>query len=727
MTYRWPLTWVVMAIVAVTPLATHADQNLLEHTDFEMKDDRVVGWKDWTRPEQQISVDADAGHADGKPALRVGVSKDGGKRHGQIIQVVKAKPNTTYRLDADVKSSKSGMAYLQVKLLAGKQEGERISTAANRSTGNWESVSKEFTTEADTTGIQVLCRFRMSEPFVNATAWFADPRLVEVDEAASGFTAQGPTAVPTFNSVGLYWKPEGGSAERPVSVSYRAVGEPVWREALPLWFDPNTHTGDAASHSHEYRGSIVHLQAGTEYEVKLELDGADAAEHLTFTTWSEEPKIARIVTLPASHSDGYQITEGGSAETGYVLYRPAEGETPIWDAQGKQPYNLRIDASYVIVRGLTFRNAAQHGIVLGDVHHVIIEDCDISGWGRTGDDGQAKDLDSAIFSKSPGLEHVVIQRCEIHHPRSDSNSWSEKRPGTNSSHPQGPQAITFRGGMGRYVIRYNRIHSDIEHMFNDGMGEVKNGSYGGFPNRDSDIHDNFVSHCWDDGIEIEGADMNVRVWNNYVTMTYGAIGAASPSLGPVYFWRNVYAVSRKHSGDKPNDYRGHFLVKLGQERPQWGRGRMFIFHNTTLQPPGFEGFTDPTSGAQAGLVFTSDRKQAENIVSRNNILHTRHARDWAIRDTQETPSNDYDYDLYNGRVRARPGAERHGIVATPVYDRAPDGRLWLRPSTPGHDAGVRIPNFNDEYVGSAPDMGAVETGCTRPKPPLWPDFPPPHE
>jgi hypothetical protein len=366
-----------------------------------------------------------------------------------------------------------------------------------------------------------------------------------------------------------------------------------------------------------------------------------------------------------------------------------------------------------------------HGIKLGDVHHVVIEKCDISGWGETGADGQAKNLNAAVYGSSAANANIVVQHCELHHPRSDSNSWNQQRPGTTSSHPVGPQGIVLKGSGGGHVIRFNRITSDMQHMFNDGMGETKNFSYRGFPGWDTDIHDNFVSHCWDDGLEIEGANMNVRVWNNYIDMTYGALGAASPSLGPVYFFRNVYAVSRKHEGNSSNDLRGHYLVKLGNETATWVRGRMYVFHNATLQPPPFAGSPERSSGAEAGLVFTSDKKQAENIVSRNNVLHMRKSEDWAIRDTQRTASNDYDYDLYDGKTMFRDGSEAHGVAASPQFEAAPDGRLWLAAGSPGHDAGERLPNFNDGFVGKAPDMGAVEHGDTAPKPPLWPAFPPP--
>jgi hypothetical protein len=531
-----------------------------------------------------------------------------------------------------------------------------------------------------------------------------------------------PQWAATYNCLGLYWKPEGGSAQRAVKVRYRKKGEEAWREALPLWFDPNPHDKEGAVHGEEYRGSIVYLEPATAYEVKLSLQGG-AEKILRAATRSDQFKIAKRVELPSSVQESYKITEGGSAETGYVLYEAAQGAE--WDGGGTLPQQVEIQASYVIVKGLTLKNAKTNGIVLGNVHDVVLDGCDISGWGETGADGQAKNLNAAIYAKSPDLERITVQNCRLHHPRSDSNSWAQERPGTGSKHPQGPQGIVFFGGKGGHVIRFNRIYSDLEHMFNDGMGETHNFGYSGFLVRDSDVHDNFVSHCWDDGLEIEGADMNIRVWNNYIDMTYGALGAAAPSLGPVYFFRNVYGVSRKHEGSAPNDYRGHYLVKLGNENPKFTKGKMFIFHNTTLQPPPFEGFSDLSSGAQSGIVFTSERKLQENITSRNNLLYMRKPGDWAICDTQKTPSNDFDYDMYDGKTLFKEGSEAHGVKATPKFQKTADGRQALVPGTPGHDAGARLPNFNDGFAGKAPDIGAVETDGAGGKPPLWPVFPNP--
>jgi hypothetical protein len=34
----------------------------------------------------------------------------------------------------------------------------------------------------------------------------------------------------------------------------------------------------------------------------------------------------------------------------------------------------------------------------------------------------------------------------------------------------------------------------------------------------------------------------------------------------------------------------------------------------------------------------------------------------------------------------------------------------LAPNSPGYDRGARLANFNDNFTGAAPDMGAAEAG-----------------
>ena len=694
-------------------------ENMLSNSQFDdWQDGKPSAWT--IRSKQEYYAREQDTDSAANQVFGVKVVKTSGG-YGEVLQKVPVEKNTRYRFTGRVKASMKSSAFFQIKFFSNGKEMSRTNLSSNKGS-DWNDVEKVFQTDG-AGAVAILLRWKQQKEYLNNVIAFDELTLEKEPPLVYQGEEVAPVAVPTFNSVGLYWKPNGGTASKAVTTHYRAQGGSEWKEALPLWFDANEHPAPYDRHTAEYRGSIVGLDAGTSYQVKLSLDGG-AERVFNFVTWSEDFKIARTVELPPAMGEMHRITEGGSEEEGYVLYVPQGGADAVWDAQNAADCNLKVEAPWVIVRGFTLQGGKKHGIVLGNVQNVVIEDCDISGWGATRGNGQAYNLNSAIYSGSKSLKRIVVQNCELHHPRSDSNSWKEKRPGTNSSHPEGPQGITFKGGKGQFVIRNNRIYSDMDHMFNDGMGETSNFGYGGFPNRDSDIYNNFVSHCWDDGLEIEGADINVRVWNNYIDMTYGAIGAAAPSTGPVYFFRNVYGVSRKHSGTDSNSYRGHYLVKLGNEKPHYTRGRMFIFHNTALQPPAFEANSEiKSSGAQSGIVFTSSKKTQQNMTTRNNIIQTRKTGDWAILDQKYTYSNDFDYDFYQGKVRAKEGAEKNAIIGTPVYERAPDGRLWLAPGTPGHDAAVRIPNFNDDYIGTGPDMGAIETGSTQAKPTTWPVFP----
>ncbi len=527
----------------------------------------------------------------------------------------------------------------------------------------------------------------------------------------SFLNASPPEARPTFHCIGLYWSPDDGAADNLCEVYYRKAGSADWQQAMNLWFDDQPHSG-ASSRTNEYRGSIVNLYPGTEYEIKLSLQsGTD--EMLTVTTWDENFKIKKIVELPAGESNQMlELEEGGSAEEGYVLYAPPDGQETIIDVQDQESYCVSIKKSWIILRGLKLRGAKQHGILLGNVHDVVIEECDISGWGRVGADGWGENFDSAIYSNSSGVERIIIQRNKIHNPRSDANSWEE------DGHPEGPQGITLVNGRGYYVIRYNEIWGDQDHYYNDSMGEYHNFSYAGFPNRDSDIYCNKISHCWDDAIEAEGANMNVRIWSNLLDSTYMALGVATTSLGPNYIFRNVSYFSQR-APEPVNKYtRNGAFIKLGNENTEYTRGKMNVFHNTIAQPPSPWGQSNiKTNGCESGLQCTGDAKHQTNITGRNNILHVNnYAGDKSsINMADAVPSNDFDYDMYNGKIPDIRGIEAYGIklalLEGPTYDPS-NGPLefFLAPGTRGHDEGQVIANFNDNYEGVAPDIGAFESG-----------------
>ena len=553
-----------------------------------------------------------------------------------------------------------------------------------------------------------------------------------------------PAAVPTFNCIGLCWKPTGALASNVCKVQYRKQGTTAWKDALDLWYDDRPEsaftTDDPVFKSiyqgwiNSYRGSIVNLTSATAYEVHLQLQTTLKDTTVTVTTWSEIFPIAQTIELPQTSADSLLIKQSGSP-TGYILYTHASGAGTTIDVANNRSYCVGIanNVSYVIVRGLTLKNGRAAGVrLLGNNHDIVIEGCDISGWGRISSDatfasrGWGMEQDAGIFSNSSTIERIIIQRNRIHNPRYDSNNWFEPSADT---HPSGPQCIAFQNDMkGNLVIRYNTCFSDSNHYFNDIIGGGENNSYAGWPNCDSDIYGNYLADCWDDGIESDGANRNVRIWGNFIEFTYMKISAAPISIGPLYEWRNISGVTAQkdsvgNSDVYPDGYGRFFHKTQGTDNgTEMLGGRGYVFHNTVLQPPidnPNKSYIPNQPGSHTimktgitkswGCSGAVGNNGCINYVSRNNIFDLRSV-DGIVYDNSSFSNSDIDYDLWYGRL---PGVaatqETHGINNRPVYNAANGlGEFYLSTTSPGYDRGVRIPNFNDDFSGAAPDMGAHE-------------------
>jgi len=111
------------------------------------------------------------------------------------------------------------------------------------------------------------------------------------------------TAVPTFECIGLSWKPgDAGGGE--AKVRFRAQGDEAWREGYPLWY---------AELDGEFRGSLVGLRSGTTYEIELTAPSGEKAS-LTAATRSEQFPIGKTTYLPGGEMDKpVRLAEAGTA------------------------------------------------------------------------------------------------------------------------------------------------------------------------------------------------------------------------------------------------------------------------------------------------------------------------------------------------------------------------------------------------------------------------------
>lgn len=627
---------------------------------------------------------------------------------------------------------------------------------------------------------------RPSYGYPTAPDAYSDDNQMRFRQGKSSYVAE-LTTVPTFQSIGIYWAPPGATSDKRSRVQYRKHGDQDWKNGLPLWFDPRNK---------EYRGSLVMLEAGTSYDIALSLaDQPEMTAATSQTTWSDQVPVGRTITLPP----GVQLLPGETTSRPYLVNQSGTKDAYVryvsapFDADPSQRSTIDmgaadahlnagnscvvINASYVIVSKLMLKNCQRHGFeILAPSQNVIIEENDISGFGSASVTTESPPTAGNVPTNKiiPGTEYeagiycentkkdldkrvqsVVIQRNRIHDPRYGSRHWAY-------AHPDSAQAITLSHCGSNHVIRYNTIYATAGHYFNDGIGGLSNFSFEGFPNADSDINGNDISGVYDDAIESEGANRNVRIWGNYLHHVFDGIGLATVSQGPVYAFRNILAdtVGMSNPNGAFQDDEGHgTLFKLGSDQPIVNGGRAYIFHNTNLQPPpvdilkyglGSAGFLSNSGGSTC------------NVVSRNNLMTSSKYWQSAVKVHEDCGKNDIDYDAYIGAIEfvaKQTTSEQHpapGSAATstakavifnagskvwptikmieyPDYPNAQyktgkvflttagptnAGDYQLKPGSLGYGDGVYLPNFNEPATAALPDTGIDAGAHQRNTPPM---------
>lgn len=533
----------------------------------------------------------------------------------------------------------------------------------------------------------------------------------------------------TFNSCSIYLPSGSGTSSE---VSYRKAGESTWKATFPLYHDMKRK---------EFRGSIVLLNEDTEYEVRTIIrTGNEVTEEKIsgFKTWTATPTIGREVLLSSFLKSGK-----------YVDVQNLKGSATSWiriipdiaiNAGTSSDYALRfVNCSYVLLEGASIRGGRINAVdLLSTASDIRLINCNISKWGRLAvsqnanghyldKDGVAVNYDSGV--KIGKAKNIVIERCYIHSPNGKTNPWKgvvELGPhaGTafKSSHPMGPNGIFVLQNGGNLVIRYNDIIGDQLHRFNDGIEGQKNGFVeGGFYN-DADVYGNMIAFGQDDGIELDGGQCNVRLYGNRFEQSYSGISLAPNKKGPSYVFYNVV------TNPGASDGSSSAAVKNGGGVTNT-EGTQFLFNNTMI----FNG--NGMRGVGYGPSSAADKREMFLAYTRNNIFLAtqapsgsgKDARGYSISDIHELPENNFDYDLLGnkqneggkGKIQANKDAEKNGVFASPNFINFDKGIYTLQASDPGVARGIAVPNFMENFVGHAPNMGAFQTGAAT----LYPQRP----
>lgn len=131
----------------------------------------------------------------------------------------------------------------------------------------------------------------------------------------------------------------------------------------------------------------------------------------------------------------------------------------------------------------------------------------------------------------------------------------------------------------------------------DGIGGETEGSSRGSFDRNTLIARNYVQGCWDDGIQVEGGNLNVSVQDNRIEECSLGIAFAPNLLGPLYIERNTIVSSSPRPGDGTLA-----CYKVGNT----GQGTAFVTANVCQLAAGGDGFKQTNSGLSP-IVSRSNR------------------------------------------------------------------------------------------------------------------------
>ncbi|MDO6473977.1 right-handed parallel beta-helix repeat-containing protein [Alteromonas sp. 1_MG-2023] len=349
------------------------------------------------------------------------------------------------------------------------------------------------------------------------------------------------TITPLIESAGI--ELPGQSAGGDNTLRFREAGTTQWQDANPLYFDPVNGS---------LSGAVVYLKPSSHYDIELSVTD-DAGTRLytdSFYTGADKPPVdpQKIYHLKDIYQGGTLDVEALGIEGAQGAWAMIKGDlnTPIVAPEDALSA-IRIGAqSYVYFEDITIAQGGQLGFFAEEAHHIWVNGCDISQWGRRpaeyrkgiayDDRGRQINYDSAFFMRRSGV--ITVENCYVHDPVFGANHWGNGHPkGTNAflafaNHPE-------EAFQGQIILRNNTFTGTDEVRFNDVVESRFNlNSDGGFI-RDSAVYNNTFAYANDDIIELDGGQHNVLVYNNDFSHGYGGISVAPVRRGPSYIFHNT--------------------------------------------------------------------------------------------------------------------------------------------------------------------------------------------
>ena len=557
--------------------------------------------------------------------------------------------------------------------------------------------------------------------------------------------------VPTIHSIGIEWELDGdGNHNATCTAHYRKEGAEEWKEALgPLridyrgWYD--TKRRQAYRHFNRFAGSIMFLDGGTAYEIKLKAsdpDGGEAEKLVKVITRLEpgEVKGDRILHVVPDDEAGDAAPGDGSEKSpfrglpaaeaaarpgdvfllhageylGTTLKKSGKPEKPIvWKAAGDGEALLRshiaFSASHLRFEGLIFEPKEEQDFGglrgNGQGHHDIVVVRNTFRNCR-----YAVSNTELIWDGDP---EALNRRWVISDNEAPGGEWTEY--------------FTRLYLLADSDICYNRLSTTLNGKGGDGISVRYS--------KNTDLYHNDLRDIDDDLFEPDASFGNIRIWRNRGMNAKIQAVSMQPMMGsPWYIIQNEFVML--HPDRRGTIFKTNVFDRTVQvnntfvTRGRYGERRADLllksFSRNNLWIHLYDNPYEETNPGGALWHNPGDRKKDERY-----SIHGQTRADWR---------SEADYDGFDWGSLPKPfwwahhrcpglemfrkvsGIEAHALrvrkeelfevtdlkaYAAETYSPR---RLTLREGCNAIDAGQSVPNLAEDFEGQAPDLGAHELG-----------------
>jgi hypothetical protein len=501
-----------------------------------------------------------------------------------------------------------------------------------------------------------------------------------------------------------------------VAVRYRPLGAVDWKTASNLFrVRPEDVVGRTVPE--QFAGSIFDLQPATTYEIELHATDADGPIDQTLAV---QASTRAIPTDPLTPS----IKNVSTALDFQAALDAAQPGDVITLADGKYRGSFTLAASGTAVNPIVIRGASEDGVILDGHRCKTCNTLEIDGSFVHVERLTLTKATRALRFKTGGTEGNVARRVHFQkvvvgivgdpdqrdfyicdNVLEGKLRWPKVYSRDRGRHAS-DDGINVKGF--GHVVCHNQISG-----FGDAMKVEQDGS------RADDFYGNEVLWTYDNALELDTSEGNTRGFRNRFTNTFVPLSFQPTFGGPVYALRNVVV------NVVEDQLKFYGLGTTPEETPSG----VLVLHNTFVSPEQALLMASPVRSSHFAIennLFVGRPLAGQAVVSWTGLIN-----DGTFDYNGWSPDGTFDFGAAGswGSFNAMQAAgvfETHGVALAPgtfASGLVPPARFKVKMAPPDAtlssssnalDAGLVVPNVNDGFMGTAPDLGALELACPLP-------------